>query len=29
MPAFEDTLTEDEILAISEFIADLELTAAE
>lgn len=29
MPAFEDTLTEDEILAISEFIADLELTAAD
>ena len=29
MPAFEDTLTEDEIQAISEFIANLELTASE
>lgn len=29
MPAFEDTLTEEEIQAISEFIANLELTAAE
>lgn len=29
MPAFEDTLTEDEILAISEFIANLEVGSAE
>lgn len=29
MPAFEDTLTEEEIQAISEFIAELELTSGE